>query len=109
MEQKDSALNIELQTGGLTQVQSLSFEDLEDLRILAHSSGWRVYRRLLSSVRSGYQTALLPIEDGSKLLKQTGIIAGINFAESQLGVLVKTFEDKLAKRVAEESKNQPQP
>lgn len=102
-----SELNIKID--GVAAGFRLTPEQQEALKMLYANPDWKVYKSLLAQSRVGYFNSLLPMTDPNNLLKTTGIVAGINFAENQLGILVGEIERKEAKRVAEESKNQPQP
>lgn len=106
MEIKPNGLAVTFETAGLNQQVVFTPDDVESLRALNNHPGWAVYKRTLAISKQGYQMALMASEDPNRLLKITGQIVGLNFAEVQLGLLMKQFE---AKRVAEESKNRPQP
>lgn len=96
------------ETSGFKFQQNITEEEKQDLIALNSSPFWRTYKKILSQIRQGYQHSLMPMEDPNKVLKTTGIIVGLNFAEVQLGNLVVQFQQK-AERVDAESKKHPQP
>ncbi len=107
-ETKFKDFTLETHTGPLMQKHQFTEEEMESLRSLLHSTSWKNYQRVLAISRQGHNAALLASDSGEKALKTAGIVVGLDLAMNQLGVLVSQFEKK-AKRVAEESKNQPQP
>ena len=84
------------------KVQGLiSDDDKEYLKMLASSSGWQVYRKMLLDLKHGYLESAMPLQDGYKLKEVVSIAAGLNLAVNQLDTLIKVFND--AKPVAGEA------
>lgn len=66
------------------------------LMSLFESSGWKVYRKVLLSMKEGYVSQMLPCEHKDKVMKTLGIVVGLNAAINQLGTLVAGFKNKAA-------------
>lgn len=96
------------QQGNLQFQFKLTPEDASHLQSLFESPQWKTYRKLLISMKEGYQHSMLPVEDTNKILKTLGTVVGLNLAINQLGVLAATFK-KTSERVEGESKNPSQP
>jgi hypothetical protein len=89
-------------------VTRLSPNQEEMLKRLNDSDSWKFYRTLLLQAKNGYVTALLQENDPTKMAKTVGLVAGLNFALNQLGVLLDQINKKHAKSVESETKNSPQ-
>jgi hypothetical protein len=99
---------VKQQSGDLLFDFKLTPEDASDLSQLFESRAWKTYRRLLMSMKEGYQHSLLPMEDEKKIMKTLGVVVGMNLAINQLGVTVATFK-KQASAFEGETKNPSQP
>lgn len=79
-------------------------EDYEVLKSLQGSPQWALYRGLLIKAKDEFFNNTLAVDDPHKVMKQMGMVAGINFAINTLRVLVHDYDKKLKKVVAEEKK-----
>ena len=112
-ERVEFKFDMKLEPGNPTILADLTPEDKSLLVELNNSRSWKLYSKMLSVYATGMLNSLLPMEDPIKITKNLGIVAGCNFAINSLGIQVSQFKKQAemleAKRVAEESKNQPKP
>ena len=94
--------------GNLVTITQLGPEQYEMLKMLHESAAWKLYRTLLIQAKEGYFHSALPMKDPNEVMKTIGMVAGINLAVNQLGVLMAQFEQQKAKSVDRETKNDPQ-
>lgn len=96
-----------------TEAQGLVFEfgltpeDWENIKQLKVSAGWRTYEKLLMAMKNGYQASMYPMKDPNEVMKQLGIVVGLNLSVNQLSALLAQYKLKTERLVAEEAKNQP--
>lgn len=96
------------ENGDIVTVAQLSDEQMEILKVLFESQGWKLYRQLLIQAKNGYFDAALPMKDPNEILKTMGTVAGINLAVNQLGLLMASYKQRQAKAVKEVTKNPSQ-
>ena len=94
--------------GNLVVDAMLSQEDKEHLKVLFYSAGWRIYRKMLIVMKEGHQLHMYPMKDPNEVLKELGIVVGLNSSINQLGVFMAQIK-KHDERVAQESKNGLEP
>lgn len=75
----------------------LKKEDYEMLKALKSSPAWALYRALLVQVKNEFFNMTLSIDDPNKVMKQVGLVSGINLAINQLAVLAADYERALKK------------
>jgi len=95
--------------GNLVLNAALTPEQVEHLRVMYHSAGWKIYRQMLITMKDGHQLHMLPKSDPNEILKELGIVVGLNSSINQLGVLMAQLKKQQDEHVARESKNLPQP
>lgn len=83
----------------------LTPEEKEMLKELFESRGWKVYWKYLIAQKNAKVLEAVQIFETNKHFHFTGIVAGLNLAINQLGILVAMF-NKPARHVAAESKKQ---
>ena len=67
---------------------NLTPESIESLKTLYNSPHWKLYREVLISAKTEYFNSILPKTETNDIVKNIGIVTGINLAINQLGVLV---------------------
>lgn len=82
----------------------LRMEDYEVLKSLQNSPQWALYRSLLIKSKDEFFNNTLAVDDPHKVMKQMGMVAGINYAINSLRVLVHDYDKKQKKAVAQEEK-----
>lgn len=81
--------------------------EFELLRILKDQDSWKIYRKILLKYKEYYLYEALKSNDPNFVMKNIGIVAGVNFAINQLVILVDQH-NKLAKSVNDKTKNHSQ-
>lgn len=78
----------------------LSPEDREALRALNQSPYWKRYRQLLIATKEAHMLALIAMRDPNDMIKEAGLIAGLNLSINMLPVLC-LESDKAEKKAIE--------
>lgn len=84
-----------------------SEQEFELLKILKDQDSWKIYRKILLRYKESYLWDALKGNDPNLVMKNIGIVAGLNFAINQLVILVETH-NKVAKSVNDKTKNHSQ-
>lgn len=85
-------------------VSKISPQQLEALRMLECSEGWKIYRRILNQGAQGMFFSALAQGTSFKMAKIAGQVAGLNSAINQLGMILK-LDKQDAEIVGGETKN----
>jgi hypothetical protein len=97
--------------GNLKTQAILTDEQLEILKTLSESQGWKLYRQLLIQMKEGYFHQTLSMSETNDIVKTIGHVAGINLAVNQLVVLMDLYKHRVkqreAKAVERVTKNAP--
>lgn len=106
----EKTFKIELQVdekGNAFPVVHTTEQQKELLKMLSESDSWRLYAQVLESAKQGYVHLAMGMNNPNEILKTMGLIAGINFAINQLGVLMVSYKKQQAKSVESLPKNSP--
>lgn len=88
----------------------ITAEDMEILKTLNTSAYWKYYKELLIKAKDAYFNSTLAMSDPNLVMKNIGMVAGINFAINQLGVIVGSHANLVKrKQVEAEAKNKTVP
>lgn len=90
-------------TGELRVAYKLTPEDFENLKALQESPHWKVYRALLIRTKDAHFDALLSLVDTNPIVKQMGMIAGLNLAINTLPVLCAEYNKAHQKKLEKDS------
>lgn len=74
---------------------TLSLEDVESLKALHTSPHYAVYKRILINAKEAYFNSTMPMTDPNEILKQIGIVTGINYCLNQLPAMIMMYEQKI--------------
>jgi hypothetical protein len=77
---------------------------MEMLKTLEASPYWKFYRQLLLKSKDAYFNSVLPMTDPNQVLKQVGIVAGINFAINSIQVLCMENDKQSQKAIEKNTK-----
>lgn len=99
--QSESAMT---DTGEMRVGFRLTPEQQASLELLHDSPHWAVYREVLLAAKTEFFNGVLPIDDPHKVMKQVGMVTGVNFAINQLPVLVAEMRRQRQKAVDEAEK-----
>ena len=82
-------------------------EQMGVLESLHTANNWQLYRDILIQQKAEFMNAVLPMDDPYKVMKQVGMVAGLNFCINQLPILVAEHNKRLDKNVKQaEAKDQ---
>lgn len=87
--------------------KGLAPEDLESLKVLVSSPYWRVYRTILQHAMAEHLRASTMVTDVNgivKMLHNSGMAAGINFAINQIQVLCADHDARAQQEVEKHPK-----
>lgn len=88
----------------LEPTRALKPEELETLKALYNGPHWAFYKRILLKSKDAYFNSILPMNNPNEVLKQVGIVAGINFAINLLQVLCLDYERRVQKELEKDTK-----
>lgn len=87
--------------------KNMGREDMEILKTLQSSPYWKYYRELLIKAKEAYFNSTLAMKDPHEMMKNVGMVAGINFAINQIAVIVSHHEAVEKRKQAEALKELP--
>jgi hypothetical protein len=93
-------------TGEFRVAYNITPEAIESLKTLSTSPHWKVYRDILISAKTEYFNSILPKTETNDIVKNIGIVTGINFAINQLPVLLAENLRQAKKKVEELEKRE---
>lgn len=98
---------INVKDGGV--VYKPSIDEMELLKSLPNTPAWQIYRKILKNLKDGYFHQTLAMNDTNEVMKNIGMVSGINYSINYIDALIKAHDDHMEKLKIREEKNAGKP
>lgn len=91
------------QNGNVAGLYTPTPDEMALLKTLLDNPAWAIYRKILLQVKEGYFHSTLGMIETNKIVKNIGIVTGINYAVNQLDAML-IMEERRLKKEQEQAK-----